>query len=399
MVLNNFSHTKLLYRPRGRLIRLFLAGVGRKVAITFLSIFSPLYIYQLYTRLGSSFKQAVLLVTFYFLLIYLTKIITIAFAEDLSRKIGFKKTMWFSAAPFTGLILSLVLSQFLPWLVFPGAIFWGMHAGLFWWGYHGYFVKTGDYEHFGEGIGEADLIQTLAASLTPIIGAIATSFLGFMAPFILSAVFMLLGLILLGTKKDTKQHHDVKVKEVLSLMWNRKLVSASYASFQADTSIYLIIWPLFLFLFFKSVISLGEIISISAFIAGILGIVAGRFVDKKGENKVVGAGSILLFFSWITKFFGRAASYFVGSEITRYFGFKFVDVSFGELSYKKATEKWFAHAMLFREFSFSIGGIFAVLIVATMVYFGFSLSTVFVAAAFITLTPLLAVLKGKIHGR
>lgn len=90
----NFFYTK------GELRHLFLSGVARRVAVTLLALFSPVYIFQVAKGLGLENERAIIWVLSYFLFICLVKLVSLSISEDLSRKIGFKGTIWASSFPF-----------------------------------------------------------------------------------------------------------------------------------------------------------------------------------------------------------------------------------------------------------------------------------------------------------
>lgn len=133
----------LLYfhRPKGDLIHLFLSGVARRVAVTLLTIFSPIYIYLAIKNLGFSQPHAILFVLFYFLIVFLAKLVTLIYSEDLSRKIGFKGTIRTSIVPFALFIPALIYASDYPILFLVTSILWGLHSGFFWWGYHDTLLK------------------------------------------------------------------------------------------------------------------------------------------------------------------------------------------------------------------------------------------------------------------
>ena len=179
-----------LQKPKADLMHLFLSGVARRVAVSLLTLFSPIYIYQIGRNLGFPTGPSIIMVLSYFFLGGGVKLITFTISENLSQKIGFKHIIWASGIPFLIFIPAIIFASSYPYLLFLAGISWGVHAGFFWWGYHGYFVKTEEKKHFGQSVGEANLLETTASVLAPIGGALITNYLGFTPLFILSAVFL-----------------------------------------------------------------------------------------------------------------------------------------------------------------------------------------------------------------
>lgn len=397
MPISQFLSDFYFYLPKNALDRLILSGVVRRIAFTLLSLFSPVYIFVSLSHLGYSQVFAMIFVLFYYFFTFLVKVLTQIISEDLSRRIGFKNTIRSSILPFLLFILFLTLASNQPALFLLAAFFLGIQAGLFWWGYHGYFIKKGEKEHFGQSVGRANLLETAASVLTPVLGAYLIKYLGFSSLFILSAVFMLISLLLLGKGSKTRQIHDVKFINVINLIKNHKSVSLAYVSVGAEAIISSVVWPIFLFLFFKRVVSLGIIVSLSALTASIFAIAIGQWVDKQGERKIVGFGAPLLFFSWIIRLLDFSFFVFVIGDSLRNFGQRMVAMPLNALSYKKALEAESAKAILFLETTQSIGILVSLLILVLLILAGGNLSWGFVLASLFSLLPLVAVVRGKLR--
>lgn len=387
------------HRPKDGLMPLFLSGVGRRVAVTLLTLFSSIYIYQIGRGLGFSQANVVIGVLAYYLLYLLVKSLVLIFSENLSQKIGFKGTIWLSTIPFILYIPSMVYAARFPYLLLFSSILFGINAGLFWWGYHGYFIKTGNIHHFGQSIGEAGFLGTVAAVLTPFLGALLISYLGFTALFISSGVIMIASFFLLGKDHDKRQKTDIRFIDVLSLIRNHKSISLAYIGSGGECMLSGVAWPLFLFLFFGKIISLGMIISLASLIAAIFALFVGGWVDRQGEKRIVAMGTPLVSISWIIKAIGKSMSSFVLADSMWNFGEKMVILPLNALTYKKAIESGSARAILFRETTMLVGGVISLLLLAIWVFFGGGLRGGFIIAAILSVLPLIAVFKKRLYDK
>ena len=325
------------------------------------------------------------------------KLGTLVYSEDLSRKIGFKSTIRLSLVPYLVFILAMIATPYSSVMLLVAAVMMGMHTGFFWWGYHGYFIKTGESGHLGKSVGEADLLETTATVVTPIIGALIAGILGISVLFIVSAVFMVIAIILLGKDHERRQRRDVKFVEVLKLIKKHKYIAVAYVGVATDMVMYIVIWPVFLFLFFGEVLNLGIVVSASAFFAAIFSYIVGSRVDKQGERRVVSIGSPLVSISWFIKAFVQTLPVFIATDALRNFGQKMTVVPLVALTYKKGMESETARAILFLETSLIAGAILILLLLSIFVYLGGSLVAGFVAVSIFSLLPLIAVYKHKIH--
>jgi MFS family permease len=394
--LNTFFHSDLLYHPKKKLTRLILAGAARNASISFLAYFSAVYIYQLFYGLGKSSRESIYYVLIFYLILNITKQIVYSISEDLSQKIGFQNSIRLSLIPFVLLIAFMIFSGTNPYLVLFAGAFWGIHAGFYWWGYHGYFIKSGDSQHFGAGIGEQDMIIALSGIIAPIIGAIVISQYGFNYIFILSFVFMLAAIILLANDKKIIQKHDVYYGDVIRLLLKHKSITLAYISGGIEGTFYLIGWGLFLYFFFGNVLGLGFVVSVSLFLSAIFSIFIGRHIDKSGERKVIAVGTPLFSLSWVLRAFVSAPFMFVLADSFRFFSDKMVALPLMKISYKKGRDDYIAKAILFREIALGIGSIAALSLIFVFVQMDKDFVFQFFVVALISLFPLIAIVKKRI---
>ncbi len=388
-----------LQKPKADLMHLFLSGVARRVAVSLLTLFSPIYIYQIGRNLGFPTGPSIIMVLAYFFLGGGVKLITFTISENLSQKIGFKHIIWASGIPFLIFIPAIIFASTYPYLLILAGISWGVHAGFFWWGYHGYFVKTEEKEHFGQSVGEANFLETTASVLAPISGALITNYLGFTPLFILSAAFLAASLVFLGKDHEKRQKRDIKFSEVLALIKKHKYISLSYIGSSAEGIIYTDIWPLFLFLFFGQVISLGAIVSAASLMAAGFSVALGGWVDRQGERRIVAVGAPLTTLAWILRILNKTFPFFVIADSIENFGARMVALPLNALTYKKAAEAEAAKAILFRETTLIIGAFIAILVLMVWISMGGNLAGSFILGAVFSTFPLLAIFKRKIHGK
>ena len=271
-----------------------------------------------------------------------------------------------------------------------------MQSAFYWWGDHGYFIKEGDRKHYGGGIGVGEFINTLANITAPLLGGLLIKSNGFPLLYTLAGLFMFLSLILLGRGNDQRQKNDIAFFDVIRLIIKHKDVSSAYIGVGMEGELYVIVWPLFVFLLFGSVVSLGIIVTLSTLFAAMIGVFVGNRIDKKGERNVVAISSPLLSFSWLLKSVSLSLPILVTADSIRNFGEKILSISLIEQTYKKASEAETAKAILFRELAMIIGGFLCVFLAVIVTLLGFDLKSLFLFVALFTLFPLISVFKRKI---
>jgi hypothetical protein len=387
------NNLNFLQPKREGLMPLFVSGIGRRAALTLLSLFSPVYVYMTMIQFGLTSSSAVLIVISYYILFLVFKFIGLIIAEDFSRAYGFKMTIWWSVIPFVFFVPSIIYASTYPFLFILSSLLWGIHAGFFWWGYHGYFIKTGSRDKFGMNLAEAGLMETVISVTIPLLGGVMVSIMGFNFLFVFAFLLMVLSLLYLGLDYDKKQRNDVTLGEIFRLIFKHKRVALGYIGSSIDGIIYSYIWPLFLFLFFGKLISVAFIVSLSMLIASLYALAVGGWVDKKGENMVMAIGTPIIFTAWLVKFFQRSIGVFILADSFWNFGQRMVSLPLNVLTYKKALDYQTASAILFREINMTIGALIGLLATGLLVYFGKDLSGSFLVAALASLLPLVIVLK------
>jgi MFS family permease len=378
---------------------LFASATTRRFAVALLIIFSPVYVYEIIRdSYGLSIKYSIVIALLYFLLLTAFRVITHLYSENLSQRIGFKKTIWASSIPFVLFVILLHFSKYQPLLLFPTAILGGAQSALFWWGFHGYFIKVGR-GHFGVKMGGEMFLETLANVSAPIIGALVVSIFGFTYLFVLVTVSFVTSLLFLIPAEDISQEHDIVPSDVIKSMLKRKKITLAYIGNGGEYVYQYFYWPLFLFLTFGGILTLGGIVSTAALLAGVFLILVGRFVDLKGERKVVAVGTPIISITWLIKLFGRAAPIFVFADAIWQFGEGMVWMPLNILTYEKALEGGSGKAILFREFAIHAGFIASTLLLMIWILAGGSLSGGFIIAFLFSLLPLIAIISGSIHER
>lgn len=399
IVFGQSHHLRFLKSPNKDLTTLFLAGVSRKIGQTFISVFSSIYIYQLVLQAGYDMKISILSALGFYITLMLIKGAAIIAAEDYSRIHGFKNSIETSLLPFVISVISFILAEYNVLFLIPAAVFWGIHAGFYWWGYHGYFIKSGDYKSFGKELGEVGVLETIAAILAPILGSVIVDLFGFRSIYLLSLLFMFIAVFLISKGQDKRQKHDTDLDELIYLFKKHKTSAIAYTGTAVESTIYAVIWPLFLFLFSDSVLETGTIISLAVLFASIIGVFAGDIEDKSGEKKLVSFGTPIVAASWVLRTFFQSVTMFVIADSLWNVGQKLVNMPMNALMYKKAVEKYTARAIMFREMAVTIGAALGLILISLVFYFWPNFVVIFMLTIIFSFLTILPVLSGELDGK
>lgn len=382
------------FKKEVKLLPLFLNQSFRDVAVSFLSLFSSIYVYKTLFSLTKQANIALLAVFIYFLGLYGFKFISNLFAEELSLRLGLKKQIYFGLLFLAFCLFTLVLSLKRPLLLFFASPFWGFSTGFYWFGRHGLMVKTGREEAFGKELGMIEVIRTLLLLGVPFLGGVLIGLAGYKALFGVSLFFVFLAALSINPAKEEKTHYDTSLAEVLRLFKTHKRMVLAYMGNSAAGTIYTITIPLYLFLILKKELSLGEFFSLSMMLVALINLIIGRWVDIKGKRGLIAYGSFFQFFVWL----GRSLTQNVGvlfifDIFDRVTG-GMVGIPLSVWTYQKALGgRSTGRAVLFREIAITSGAIFACFLLIGLALLGIQLKFSFLLAASFSLLPLLIVRK------
>lgn len=372
---------------------IFLNSTFRRASIALLTIFSPIYIFKIGQNFAFLQKNSLVLVFSYFLLLYAVKLLSLPLAENLAFKIGFKKISFLSSIPFVIFLTFLIISQKNPFWLLPAAIFWGVNASLFWFSYHGFFVKLGDAERFGQSTAIAQLLETTANVLSPILGGLVAWKFGFGALFVLTGIIFAVSLVALLFAKEEKPHHDAKISKVWQLFTTHKRMLSAYLGLGGEGGLYGVVWPLFLFLILEKILMVGEVVSGAIFLAAILTLIIGFGVDKIGKEAIIRLGAPAVFLSWLVRIFTKTPPMMIGVDTFYRLANQMLVVPLSVWTYQKALEGGTGQALYFREIAVTFGAILGLFLGMVLIFFGASLKALFVLAAIGSLLPLLVTRK------
>lgn len=384
-----------LGRKTTLLTPLFLNESARAVAVSFLSFFSIIYIYRKIFELTSDQVLAFIIAFGFFAVLDVFKMMGIFLAENLALRIGLKKQVVIGNVLTMVTLLAFCLSEKNLLFLSLAAVLWGLAIGFFWFGRDGLLAKTGEDGEYGEALGWAGIIDSVFVLGVPFLGGVLITRLGYQALFLVSLLFISLGLIPLFSLKDKKTHRDTTVVEVTKLLFSHKRMSFAYFALGASGSIYSLALLLYIFLFLGQELSFGGFFSLSLLLVAVINFLIGKWTDEKGKKGLVSYGAFLTFLVWLGRFFVIGAPILLILDVIDRITESMVGIPMMVLTYEKALGGHVtSRALIFRETALTLGSVFVTLLLMVMVYFGFPLKFSFLVAAILMLAPLLIVEKG-----
>lgn len=399
MIINRFPEYEHLHihwdHKFDGLSLLFASNSIRGIAITFLALFSPIYIWRVLDSFGLGSRISVFFTLGYFLIYILVKLLVLPISEMVGLRFGFKVNMYLSAIPFILSIPFLLWAKTNPFYLIPAAILFGIYIALFWWGYHGFFIESADVKLYGRAIGVANILATLVTVISPLLGALVVGIFGFTYLFWAAGAIFVIGIFLLIPAHNRKPRVRAGTREVLVLLRRHLKTALAYVGYAAESSMLASVWPLFIFFTVGTTLGVGEIASAAAVVAAFFTFGLGFFLDKhwrKGRKELISFGVPTTALTWIIRSFAASAPSLVFIDAAYKFVEQLYALPLEMWAYKKGMEG-VDRAMLFRQYAITSGAILATVLVMILVAIGGSLGSAFFVAAFFSFFPLLSLKK------
>lgn len=301
--------SKLTKKKRNRKWLLFTLFL-RKGAGTLAVFFLPLFIYRLskngfvfVNSLYTPLQKAMVLIAAYFLLERLVSALFSINSAKIVRLFGHKRVMLWGNVVYILFLLNLFYADKHPLLIFVAAFLSGLNNVLFWQSYNTLVSYNSPAISMGRNLGLIRFARNMVSMLIPALGGVIIALFGFNYVFLVSILIILISLITISHLDVTPERDEVNLEEYLSWLkekqFDRLLLSQAGRYFY-DMS--LVLWPLYVFLLIGDIQTVGYLYSLSLFIAMIVNLFTGNFLDKRGKSKLPFfiSGGLMTFF-WLVR--------------------------------------------------------------------------------------------------
>ena len=280
------------FRPRKELNQIYITMILRNFALSLLSLFVPLYLYQ---ELSYSLQE-----TLYFFIFYsVIFAISTPLAAKFSSRFGVKHSILFSVPLYLVFVLLLQLLNFFHIPLFIIASFLGMSLAFFWMGVHMIFFRASHKNHRGEELGKRTGFSIIPTMVGPLVGGVLIKYVGFWSNFALAALILFISAIILFFSKEKYIQYHFSLKSVVDKEhWKNSLFFVSKGCRVIAEGV---IWPLFIFVILDDYVSLGIIGFILSGVSALLIVGVGKFSDHNNKRKILRWINGFESFSWIAR--------------------------------------------------------------------------------------------------
>ena len=290
------SHIQKLFKIKSELQEIYWNSVIENFAKSLIGIFIPIYLLVL----GFSLFTTIVFVMFY----YLVLVIFSPFSAKLTARVGYKHQILYQIPIQVTFYLLLIFMQFYPfpvWLLYFTAVIGGFSSCLYWIPMNAEFTKNTEKLHEGEEIAEMVALPRLASIAAPTVAALVLTAMGFPILFTIVIALLMISVIPLFATRDYKGMFTFSQERTLFLKEKR----SSFKTLLRGMLMVLepIIWPLFIFLTFQSLLEVGIAVSISAIGIAFFTIITGKMSDKGKRKSLMKIGGLAYSLVWFSRIF------------------------------------------------------------------------------------------------
>lgn len=329
------------------------------LAGSFVGIFIPIYLLEKNLDPGNVFG-------FYF--VYTFGVLIFFFlANGVVKGMGLKKTV-LVGYPFLFLYFFLLytLNQYgTPlWIL---ALVNALQASLYWFPLHMWLAGTSREKEMGSNLAKFFSASQMLGLFAPVAAAFVVLWFGFKALFVLAGLIYLISAIPLLFLPEFSFTEKMRMGRFFQLLKEYPWYVAAEIFENIREDAQAIIWPVFIYLSFRNILSIGFIGTIGTVGTILFNLIVGKYVDKARKRTLLGAGALIMVAIWIFKFFTTTPTVAYTLTLAEAFFGVLIMIPINAMVYGLAQRENPPTFILFREFAVTIGRIFLYLFAFFMI--------------------------------
>lgn len=332
----------------------------KTLAVSFVGIFIPIYLYTL----GFSLTQIFL----FYSLAYFSKGIFDDFFVRIILKYGSKHSFAFS---FPLILLYFWLIMTLPeynWNIYLLALVLGASSSLSWMSYHVEFSKIRRRKSTSKDVSKMQALMILAGATAPFVGGILATRSSIDNTFLLAMGALIFAVFPLFKTGEPHIPRKLNMKKLKVKTIKKDLIGASGMAVHLG-ALYEV-WPLFIFLIVGTYETVGSLESLALILSVITTLYIGGKVNSKNRHKVLERGSSANGILWIIRAFAASTFHIVVLNIIHPLVSPLLRVSYFSEIYMHTDEGSRVEYLLWieRAVDYSRGLLFLVIAIFAMIF-------------------------------
>ncbi len=265
-------------------------------AVSAISLFEPIYLYQL----GWSFAS----ICGFYLAVYAATFVALPVGAKLVGRLGFQHAILYSSPFLIVYYLALFAIPTHPGFIALAVAAFVVQKILYWPAFHAEMAKYGHDGERGREISNLASLSSFATILGPTFGGVLISVAGFPAAFIVASLLILASnLPLLSIPEERSKDGFAWLPAVRRVFAKEHRDDVLAMSGYGEEFVAMVVWPVFLFVTLKGYASTGVIVSVSILLTTLTMLFIGRLSDLQSRHAVLRTGAVFTSASWIFRLF------------------------------------------------------------------------------------------------
>lgn len=312
------------------------------------SIFIPIYFLSLDYSLSQIF--------IYYIIFSLSTLLFFFVSGKFANSYGLKKNL-LVRYPFLFLYIFFLyqIKSDNNFLFYSLAIISSIQTAFYWFPLHYLFAYNSEEKNMGESVSKLSAIPQFISIFAPLLGGLITSFYGFKSLFIVALLIYISSFFPLLMSDEIKTNIKLDLTKIKELYNKYKRYFFAEIFENIGEEIEIIILPIFIYLTFKNIFSIGAIGTLLGLGGAAFTYFIGKKADKSNKKNLlkIGAGSLCLV--WLSRYFINNEYFFYIASLVAGFMNVLVLVPFGAMIYSNAKKENIDEFIIFREIPVVIG--------------------------------------------
>ena len=367
----------------------YINGLFRALFMSMTSIYVPIFLFMQGREQWGSTESGLLLVVAYYGLQRFLVILILFPISKLVERIGFRKSITWSALCLIGYTVALVLApQNMIW-VWVSTAFMAINIPLYWLSRDSALSQDIGSKVMGRSMGHIVVLENIAGLLGPFAGGAIVAIFGYPALFMTVLLVLGLSIVPLWWMSPHTHRNGVSLKGFWYFLTNKRYLHQSVAVFGNALNDYgnSVIWPLALFMQGITDEKMGAVYSLAGAVTIAVQYLSGRWFDRLRSRRdyadegVYGIASVGTSLSWIVRLFVSGLTQVISIDLGRQlFGALYANF-FSDYLHLGGRRMGSIAYWVYVEVMYSLGTVFLFGVMAIGIYTGVWREIVFVTIA------------------
>ena len=367
----------------------YINGLFRALFMSMTSIYVPVFLFMQGREQWGSTESGLLLVVAYYGLQRFLVILILFPISKLVERIGFRKSITWSALCLIGYTVALVLApQNMIW-VWVSTAFMAINIPLYWLSRDSALSQDIGSKVMGRSMGHIVVLENIAGLLGPFAGGAIVAIFGYPALFMTVLLVLGLSIVPLWWMSPHTHRNGVSLKGFWYFLTNKRYLHQSVAVFGNALNDYgnSVIWPLALFMQGITDEKMGAVYSLAGAVTIAVQYLSGRWFDRLRSRRdyadegVYGIASVGTSLSWIVRLFVSGLTQVISIDLGRQlFGALYANF-FSDYLHLGGRRMGSIAYWVYVEVMYSLGTVFLFGVMAIGIYTGVWREIVFVTIA------------------